>query len=67
MHFQGTQQGIGGTSGFRGTQVEKHCLRTSKVAYGSLFIIIFLITQATHEHQRGFMSFSMFAVFYIDP
>ncbi len=28
QHFQGTQQElIGGTSGFRGTQVEKHCLR----------------------------------------
>jgi len=24
QHFQGIQQGIGGTSGFRGTQVEKH-------------------------------------------
>jgi hypothetical protein len=24
VRFQGTQQGISGTSGFRGTQVEKH-------------------------------------------
>jgi hypothetical protein len=26
-HLQGTQQEVGGTSGFRGTQVEKHCLK----------------------------------------
>jgi len=33
LHFQGTQQGIGGTSGFRGTQVEKHCSIVSKISH----------------------------------
>jgi len=32
-HFQGSQQGIGGTSGFRGTQVEKHWSIGLKVGY----------------------------------
>jgi len=40
-HFQGTQKGIGGTSGFHGTQVEKHCPRVTANIVQLVFMFIY--------------------------